>query len=257
MPMSVENALATGVSSAARPIRRLRGVALAVAAVDRARGGVADGAGGAGQRPHRHQHALDVGMLDDRARSGCRAERAALLALAGILQRLLRRPLGDADALQADREAGEVHHGEHAGEPAVLLADQVADRAAVIPVDHGAGGGGVNTELVLDGMGAHVVKAAKRAVLVDEHLGHQEQRDALVAGGRVRQPRQNEMDDVVGKIVLAVGNEDLLPGDAIAAVVRAHRLGAQRADVGAGLRLGELHRAHPFAGHELGQIRAA
>ena len=106
-------------------------------------------------------------MLDDRARSGGRAERAALLALARILQRLLRRPLGDADALQADREAGEVHHREHAGEPAVLLADQVADRAAIIAVHHGAGRRGVNAELVLDRMRAHVVARAERAVLVD------------------------------------------------------------------------------------------
>ena len=70
MPMSVENALATGVSSAARSSAAFARVALAVTAVDRARGGVADRARGAGQRPHGQQHALDVGMLDDRARAG-------------------------------------------------------------------------------------------------------------------------------------------------------------------------------------------
>ena len=71
---------------------------------------------------------------------------------------------------------------------------------------------------------------------------------------RIRQPRQHEMDDVVGEVVLAVGDEDLLPADAVAAVGGALGAGAQRADIGAGLRLGELHRAHPFAGDELGQI---
>ena len=76
-------------------------------------------------------------------------------------------------------------------------------------------------------------------------------------GGRIGQPRQHEMDDVVGEVVLAVGDEDLLAGDAVAAVGRALGLGAQRADVGAGLRLGELHRAHPFAGHELAEIGRA
>ncbi len=50
-----------------------------------------------------------------------------------LLQGLLRLPAGDADALQSDREAGEVHHREHAGQPAVLLADQVSHRAALIP----------------------------------------------------------------------------------------------------------------------------
>ena len=76
----------------------------------------------------------------------------------------------------------------------------------------------------------------------------------LLPGGASVQPRQHEMDDVVGQLVLAVGDEDLLPGDAIGAVGSALGLGAQRADVGAGLRLGELHGAHPFAGRELGQI---
>ena len=65
---------------------------------------------------------------------------------------LLGRALGDADALQADREARVVHHREHAGEAAVLLADQLADRAAVVAIDHRAGRRAVNAELVLDRM---------------------------------------------------------------------------------------------------------
>ena len=69
-----------------------------------------------------------------------------------------------------------------------------------------------------------------------------------VPARRVGQPRQHEMHDVVGHVVLAIGDEDLLPGDAIAAVGRTLGARAQRADVGAGLRLGELHGAGPFAG---------
>src|SRR5512140_2889174 len=34
----------------------------------------------------------------------------------------------------------------------------------------------------------------------------------------------------------------------------AFRLAAQRADIGAGLRLGELHGAHPFAAHQFAEI---
>ena len=114
----------------------------------------------------------------------------------------------------------------------------------------------MDAELVLDRMGAHVVASRQRAVGVEQEFGHQEQRDAARAGRRVRQPRQHEVDDVVGEVVLAVGDEDLLAGEAIAAVGHALGPGAQRADVGAGLRLGELHRPHPLAGDELGQIGA-
>ena len=59
MPMSDENALAVGVSSEARSCAALRAAAslLPLGAVERDRGGVADGARGAGQRAHRQQHA--------------------------------------------------------------------------------------------------------------------------------------------------------------------------------------------------------
>ena len=84
---------------------------------------------------------------------------------------------------------------------------------------------------------------------------HQEQRNALGAGRRVGQPREHEVDDVVGEIVLAVSDENLRARDAIAAVACTLGLGAQRADIGSGLRLGELHGAHPFAADELAEIR--
>ena len=74
-------------------------------AVDRDRGGVADRARRARERAHGQQHALDVGMRDDRARAGRRAGGAALPALARIGERLLRRALGDGDALQRRRRA--------------------------------------------------------------------------------------------------------------------------------------------------------
>ena len=48
---------------------------------------------------------------------------------------------------------------------------------------------------------------------------------------RVRQAGEDEMDDIVGQVVLAEGDEDLLAGDLVAAVARAARPGLQRADV--------------------------
>ena len=192
-----------------------------------------------------------IGLEPDRDAGG-----AALLALARIGERLLGRALGDRDALQRDREPRLVHHGEHAGHAAVLLADEEAGGAAAVAVDHGAGRGGVNAELVLDRMRARVVARAERAVGIEQELGDEKERNALGSRRRVRQPRQHQMNDVVGEIVLAVGDEDLLPGDAIAAVGGALGPGAQGADVGAGLRLGELHGAHPFARDELRQVGA-
>ena len=151
--------------------------------------------------------------------------------------------------LASDGEPRPVHHGEHAGHALVFLADEEAHRAAVVAVDHGAGGRGMNAELVLDRMRAHIVAPAVR-----HHLGHQEQRDALGAGWRIGQTREHEMNDVVGQIVLAIGDENFRAGEAIGPVSGTFGLAAQRADVGAGLRLGELHGAHPFAADQLAEI---
>ena len=98
------------------------------------------------------------------------------------------------------------------------------------------------------------LRCAERAVGVDQEFRDQKQRNALGARGRIGQSRQHEMHDVIGHVVVAIGDEDFCALDAIAAVGGALGAGAQRADVGARLRLGELHGAGPFAGHQLFQI---
>src|SRR5260370_35519027 len=84
-------------------------------------------------------------------------------ALARVLHRLLGRGLGDRDALQADRKPRLVHHGEHARHAAILLADEETDGAALVAIDHRAGGRGAGAELVPERMGAHVVAWPRRA----------------------------------------------------------------------------------------------
>src|SRR5215472_7413507 len=153
--------------------RRFIGAALRAVECDG--GGIAERARGAGERAHGEQHALDVGMRDNRARTSFHAGRPALFALTRVGERLLGRALGDRDALQPDRQARLVHHGEHAGHAAVLLADQEPGGAAVVAIDHGAGRRGMNAELVLDRMGAGVVALTERAVRVEQELGYQEE----------------------------------------------------------------------------------
>ena len=64
------------------------------------------------------------------------------------------------------------------------------------------------------------------------------------------------MNDVVGVVVLAVGDEDLAAVKLVGAVALRDRPSAHRSEVRAGLRLGQIHRAGPFAGDHLGQVRA-
>ena len=82
-------------------------VLAALAAIERDGGRIADHARRLGERAHGQQHAPHVGMRDDRRHfAGLGAGFATLFAVARISQRLLRRALGDADALQADARGG-------------------------------------------------------------------------------------------------------------------------------------------------------
>ena len=65
--------------------------------------------------------------------------------------------------------------------------------------------------------------------------------------GRVGQAGEHQMDDVLGQIVLAGGDEDLGAGDLVAAVAGGLGAGADQAEIGAALRLGQAHRAAPAA----------
>ena len=201
--------------------------------------------GGLGERLHPEQHPAHVGEFDDPRRPSLAT---ALDALAGIGHGLLHRPLGDRHALQADIEAGIVHHREHRRHALILFADQPAGRAAIVAIGHDAGRRGVNAELVLD---RHAAEVVRRAIL--HELGHEEQRYAARAGRRVGQAGEDEVHDIVGKVVVAEGDEDLLAGDPVAAVADRLCAALQRPHVGTGLGLGEVHRASPFAGDELGQ----
>ena len=87
------------------------------------------------------------------------------------------------------------------------------------------------------------------------NLGTRNRLMPLVPGGRVGQPRQHQVHDVLGQVVLAGRDEDLGAGDACSCRRSAgHRLGAQHAEVGAAMRLGQAHGARPGAVDQLRQV---
>ena len=96
------------------------------------------------------------------------------------------------------------------------------------------------------------LRLAGLAVGADQELRHDEQRDAAHAGRRVGRARQHQVHDVLGHVVLAVGDEDLLAGDQIV-VALLDGAAPELGEVGARLRLGEVHGPGPFARDHLGQ----
>ncbi len=207
------------------------------------------------QRLLRQQHAAHVGVHDDRVGWLVRMLRACqptrLQALAGIGQRALIGLFGNAKPLQADLEARVVHHGEHARQALIGLADDPAGRAVEV---HHAGRRALDAHLVLDGAAAQRVALARRAIGIGDELGHQQQADAFHPGRRIRQARQHQMHDVLAHVVLAAGDEDLAAADLVATVRLRLGAGAQQGEVGARLRLCQAHGAAPAAADQLLQI---
>ena len=109
----------------------------------------------------------------------------------------------------------------------------------------------MDAELVLDRRAARAVAAAKGTVAIDKILRHHEKRDAFHALGRIGRAREHQVHDLLGEVVLAISDEDLLPGDAVM-VALAHRPRLDEREIRTGLRLGEVHGAGPFAHDHLG-----
>ena len=94
--------------------------------------------------------------------------------------------------------------------------------------------------------GTKVVAGAQAAIRFDQEFRRDEQRYALHARRRVGSARQHHMDDIVGDVVIAPRDEYLLTEQPVMTVLSLGP-GAHLRQVRTGLRLGQVHRAGPFA----------
>ena len=85
-------------------------------------------------------------------------------------------------------------------------------------------------------------------------LGYQKQRNTTTSGGCPGQSSQHQMQDVLGQVMFASGNEQLAAAQPITAVVLRFGAAAQQADVAAGLGFGQTHGRQRFATDDLRQI---
>ena len=194
--------------------------------------------------------APDIRMLDDQGLPCplARTWTTALQTLPGVGQRGLMGRRGVAEPLDADLPARGVHHLEHVDEPLFLLTQEEALTAVVGAEHEAAGGRAVDAQLVLDARAGDIVGFAQGPTRIHAHLGHDEEADALRSGGSARRSGQHGMDDIRRQLMIAAGDEDLLPGNEVGAVALAHGLGRERAQVAARTRFGQAHGARPFPG---------
>ncbi len=108
----------------------------------------------------------------------------------------------------------------------------------------------MDAELVFDGNGPQVVLLTRGPVLLGATAGHDEEGEPPGPLRRVGGAGEHHVHDVLGKIVLPPGNEDLLTAQTEAAG-SARGLGerAGGSEVASGLGLGEVHGPRPAAAH--------
>ena len=88
----------------------------------------------------------------------------------------------------------------------------------------------------------------------DQEFRHEKERDAARAERRVGEARENQVDDVLREVVLAIGDEDLLAEETIGAVAARHGPRREPAEIGTRLRLRQVHGRGPLAGDHARQI---
>ncbi len=169
------------------------------------------------------------------------ARQTALRAFAGVGERVNVALIGQHGGAEGNADTGFVHHLEHVRQALVGLADQIADRTVLLTEAQYGGGGVAVTHLMQQTGQCDVISRAQAAVLVDQHLGYQEQRDALDASRCAFDTSQHHVYDIVGQLVVAAGDEHLLAEHAVAAICCRARGGADVAEGRALTRLGQGH----------------
>ncbi len=191
------------------------------------------------------EHPPDIGMLDDRHRGLRRIllrGEASLLPRASVLERVAIGGVAHRRRGAPHPDARLVHHMEHVGEAVVRLADEFTEAGAALAEVEEGRGRPAPPHLMDEAPEDDLVGCAEHPVVRVATLRDDEEGDPLGAGRRAGDPGEDQVHDVLGELVLAGGDPDLRPLDAVGAVGVRVRGGAEIGEGGAGVGFGERHR---------------
>ena len=107
---------------------------------------------------HGHEHAFDIGVMNDGGRCVHAAiDWAALHTVFSVLNCFLIGTLCNGNALNANGITRSVHHDEHVFKATVFLAYQIADSAAMITILKYSSWAGLDAHLVLNADAVNIV----------------------------------------------------------------------------------------------------
>ena len=160
-----------------------------------------------------------------------------------ICGRVLIGDFSQRQTLHADAQAGPVHHREHGAKASVLFTQQIGRGAVIV---HDARRRRLDAHLLFDRPAGDGVAFSKPAIGPGQELGNDEQTDATGPRRRATDARENQMDDVFRQIVFTRGDEYLRAGDAVRSVFSWFGSRPEEPQVGAAMRLGQIHGARPI-----------
>ena len=157
------------------------------------------------------QHAPHVGVLDDGHLGRERVavpQRPPLRPFPCVRQRLEVGHRRGGHAVSSHHDAGLVHHLEHVGQPAARLPQEPAPAVARLAEREDDAGEPPPADLVDEPRHADVVRLEPAAVRRAE-LRDQEEAHPLRARRCAVHAREHHVDDVLGQVLVAAGDEDL------------------------------------------------
>ena len=100
-----------------------------------------------------------------------------------------------------------------------------------------------------------IVRHTGITISIRQILRDQKQADTLCSRHRIRQTCQNQMAYILGDIVIAPANENLLAGHRVGTITIILGLSTQRPDIGSSPRLRQVHRPRPLPRNQLRQVQ--
>ena len=104
----------------------------------------------------------------------------------------------------------------------------------------------MDTHLVLKRSTVHTITRVFLAISIGQEFGNDEQGNAFGARGGIGEARQNDVNDILGHVVLAGRDEYLGTVELVATVSMRLCLGAQHAQISATMGFGQTHGAGPL-----------
>ena len=194
---------------------------------------------------HRAKKPQNIGVMNDGI-AFFTVKRHALNAVTSIGFGLLIGAFRNGKTLQADRKTGVIHHAKHDVDSLIFLTDKIANGTIGFTILHNRGWRSLDAKFFLNRQTAKIIRLGEIAIIISKEFRHDKHRNTLDAIRRIGCACQHQMNDILGHIMLAIGDIDFLARNQIMIPI-GNRAAFDASKVGAGLRFGQIHRSGPAA----------